>query len=531
MINSMHVFSSIEINKKIEMYEWHNSKLYPFFFQEKLYMMVSQKNLRHEDTYNNFSKTRNSFYKTKRHINAIRLEGYLKDSSFSFEKFDKNLLSKERKKSLNEKIFEFIPKILDFEESKDNYIVQNKLLKKKWNTYSSVHSGLSSLENKWQSYDSVFEGKVPSVIHPEMLVRILRTQIEDVSLIHLFRQILHKNICELDKKNSLNKNFVCSILGKMLLNWYTLEYDKFFVLNISPFLLRKSSLDKSSMNDLSSVKKIRIWNSNVSKKKEASCNKKLSSIYCEELSSYYEKNSITYKYIRAKNICFLNLQNLSKKKSVIEHRYLKFLQYRIGFICNSNKLKTVLVETPSFFLGFLLQFKIKNTFIRIHIYTDHLKCLFTRKCLVIFNPLVWLMRILATYRFCTSFGYPISKSAWSTCSDITIIDRFKRIRNSLLKYYSGSINQKDLSRINHILHYSCAKTLACKHKTNLRKIWKKYGKQLVNHYQGEKTRKVLLSETNLISYSKMNIRWWNSYLKKPDPMSTLLENIYRLQKK
>jgi hypothetical protein len=150
------------------------------------------------------------------------------------------------------------------------------------------------------------------------------------------------------------------------------------------------------------------------------------------------------------------------------------------------------------------------------------------KSIFIVNPLLWIIRILATYRFCTHFGYPISKSGWSTYSDILIIDRFKRIKDSLVKYYSGSLNQKDLSKINHILHYSCGKTLACKHKTNLKKIWKKYGKNLSIRHPVQKRKTVQMSRTKIHENARIHIRFWNFYYQKPDPMSIILEKKYRL---
>ena len=111
-------------------------------------------------------------------------------------------------------------------------------------------------------------------------------------------------------------------------------------------------------------------------------------------------------------------------------------------------------------------------------------------------PLNLIIKILSKCRFCTYTGYPLSKSSWTTCTDKQIVERFKRMRNSLTYYYSGCVNNNTLLRIYHILRYSCAKTLACKHKTTVKLIWQNYGQQIsVNTFYKNKQAQISLCIT------------------------------------
>jgi hypothetical protein len=137
----------------------------------------------------------------------------------------------------------------------------------------------------------------------------------------------------------------------------------------------------------------------------------------------------------------------------------------------------------------------------------------TKKSLLIILPVFSLIKVLSKYGFCKSNGYPISKSSWSTWPDSKIIERFSQIFFSIKCYYSGCVNKTKISHIQYVLSYSCAKTLACKHKTNLRSIWYNYGNEFTRNYLGLKKnntsnlRLVSLSEKMILKQQSIAI--WN----------------------
>nr|YP_009256753.1 maturase K [Closterium baillyanum]ANI25725.1 maturase K [Closterium baillyanum] len=564
--NSSNVSSTEGLNKEIVHSDWHSSKLYPFLLQETLYMMGSRDNAVYTQIENKeIPQVRVSFLKIKRIVNAIRYEGYAENSCLPLDSPHRKIVSKQRRKSLDNLILQSMTMVLDSNNQNSTTISsssqrdhrhrdhrqnletlaqrdhrhRNDISHKRWNRYNSVHSALLAIEYQWQAYASIFEGRFSAFLHPEILVRILRYQMQDVSLIHLLRQLLHQNILKLEPVNGYLRQSTSNKLAILLLNWYTLECEKFFLLEVPTFLLNNQSLHTVTSDDRSCLKKMTIWNpllistQNISKQQYNEINNTLSNQ--KKNSSLYTSNSITYKYIRTKNIWLLNIHGKQELMNILQERYMKFLQNRLGCMYNSNQLRSILVDNSSLLLGHILQFKVKHIFVRIHIDCSILKTSLKIKSISILNPLFLVVRILAAYRFCTYFGYPISKSGWATWSDTTIVDRFKRIRDSLIGYYSGSVNHKDLSRIHHILHYSCAKTLACKHKTNLRKIWTKYadgpfGRSNLSRkykYNNKRIAFHMLGKSKNVD-ARRNVRCWNLHFKQPDPISILLENTYRL---
>lgn len=99
---------------------------------------------------------------------------------------------------------------------------------------------------------------------------------------------------------------------------------------------------------------------------------------------------------------------------------------------------------------------------------------FANKKIYFLTPILSIIRLLAKEKFCNTLGHPISKLAWTTLRDDEIFNRFNQIWKNIFYYYSGSIDKKNIYQIQYILRFSCAKTLACKHKSTIRFVWKEH---------------------------------------------------------
>ena len=71
-------------------------------------------------------------------------------------------------------------------------------------------------------------------------------------------------------------------------------------------------------------------------------------------------------------------------------------------------------------------------------------------------------------------GKPIHRSELENESDFTIISTYQLEYRGIVEYYRMAYNLHTLSRLKWIMQQSLAKTLAHKHKTSVRKIYKKY---------------------------------------------------------
>lgn len=95
-----------------------------------------------------------------------------------------------------------------------------------------------------------------------------------------------------------------------------------------------------------------------------------------------------------------------------------------------------------------------------------------------YAPTEEIIKRLQGKGICDSNGFPTSVTGWTQLDDVQIILQYNAINRGILNYYSFVDNYCKLSRVQYILQYSAAKTLAHKHKTKMTKIFAKRGKDL-----------------------------------------------------
>lgn len=87
-----------------------------------------------------------------------------------------------------------------------------------------------------------------------------------------------------------------------------------------------------------------------------------------------------------------------------------------------------------------------------------------------FVPMDNIVKRLAEKNFCTKKGFPLKKKGWIVYDDDVIIARYNSVIRGLRNYYAPANNLgTSMNRINYILKYSCAHTLAAKHRTRISK--------------------------------------------------------------
>lgn len=277
--------------------------------------------------------------------------------------------------------------------------------------------------------------------------------------------------------------------------------------------------------------------------------------------------SSSYNYLRTNTNWFLFFQEekSSSWNCLIKRRIMQFFIRRLGYAASTPISSTFsspgsmsewlllspLVNQPyCFFLAYILQLTNRRDFVKINTKLFFLINYFVRRVVYFFNPFYLITLILSKQNFCNSFGYPKRKSGWVTWTDNDIISHFNRIQTSLFFFYSGCNNSKALSRIQYILHFSCAKTLACKHKTNIQHICKKFGNNLkfkdfskgLSFFVGEPTAASSPSSTFFVTnqskkfrlrslcQNQKRTRFWNFHLTQMDSIILHLEDFYRLVK-
>lgn len=111
-------------------------------------------------------------------------------------------------------------------------------------------------------------------------------------------------------------------------------------------------------------------------------------------------------------------------------------------------------------------------------------------------PISTLIAKLHAKGFCDKDGYPRSKIGWTGLDADQLINLFNSNLWGLLNYYRFVDNFGVLSRIQYILRFSLAKTLAHKYRTTMRTIFKRHGRNLRFQWQltGGRTREATFRE-------------------------------------
>lgn len=100
--------------------------------------------------------------------------------------------------------------------------------------------------------------------------------------------------------------------------------------------------------------------------------------------------------------------------------------------------------------------------------------------------------------------FPTSKKTYTTLQDIVIVKHFQAVWRGIENYYSGCSNLKKLQYIYCLLRMSCAMTLAHRHRTSSKKIFRKHGKML-KIMEGKRSKSFPLRKT----WSLKDRRWLN----------------------
>ena len=119
-------------------------------------------------------------------------------------------------------------------------------------------------------------------------------------------------------------------------------------------------------------------------------------------------------------------------------------------------------------------------------------------------PISKIVQRLAANGFCDTKGFPISKKTWLAEEDNQIIQSFNDTIRGIFGYYSGAHKRRHQQRIWYILRFSCAYTLAAKHRCSLKKIFLKHGGLLKVNFGFSGERSIMLYQPSL---KEENRKW------------------------
>nr|YP_009379789.1 maturase K [Callitris rhomboidea]BAX56316.1 maturase K [Callitris rhomboidea] len=471
---------------------WQQFFLYPLFFREDLYAIAHDHNL---DRSSSSEPTEIavshflSFLIVKRSIRRIRKQ----KNSINFSDHNKNFSFKS--------ILEGFTVVLEVSIAmRSKHFIKGM---NGWNSLRSIHCIFPLMEDKLPHSNYISDIQVPYSIHPEVLVRVFRRWIRDAPSLHLLRSILHEWKNSFSEKKTLITQRENTRFSLFLWNSYMYECESFFI----PFIkqiLNSQSLLYACFPDRTHFEK------------------KMKQIVLFPLHKMRKKKIWLLKdcflhYVRYGERALIALKGTHFQMKKCRYYLFHFWQYYFHLWFKPYRIRGLELSKTSFsFLGFFLHVKMRSLLVRTKMLDD----LFITDLIIDelnpISPIRSILFSLAKEKFCDISGWPISKLSWTSLSDDDILDRFDRIWRNLFHYYSGSINQDGLYHIKYILLLSCAKTLACKHKSTVRVVREQLGSELFSK-SFSKERELLSS-----SFSKTHSqreRIWNSEISQINPLA------------
>nr|WGO00093.1 maturase K [Hymenoloma crispulum] len=435
--------------------------LYLLLFQDDLYAIAYNRslnkiNLKKVENYN--LNEHFNFLILKRLINKIRRKKNVGDLKKNYNKvFNINCNTHFYSKAIREGIAVILEIFFSVQLEKTFIKEFNK-----WTSYQSIHSVFPFIEDHFLHSNYILNTKIPYFLHPELLTRILRRRIQDTSFSHSLRLIFHKN----KKLITLNTNkFIfekeMTRLSIFLWHSYICEFEFFLVNQWKALNYFKPFLYLTLLDQTYCIEKIQhIINDPLSIK----------------LQSFFYKKKTSFHYVRYDNNFIIAIRSANYLAEKWSFFFFQFWYYYFYYLFNPFRIKIKKIFKNCFsFLGYFFGIKTKSIVVETKMLHNLKKKYITKKELYSNTPILSLIELLAKEKFCDTLGHPISKLAWTTLTDDEIFNRFDQIWRNFFYYYSGCKNKKNLYQVQYILRFSCAKTLACKHKSTIRYVWKKHG--------------------------------------------------------
>nr|WGO00073.1 maturase K [Aongstroemia schreberiana] len=455
------LFEIKKLEKNKKKLVWQQRFLYPLLFQDDIYAIaynrsLNKMNLKKVENYN--LNEQFSFLTLKRLINKTRRKIYIGKLKKNYNKvFDINCNTHFYSKALREG-FAIILEIFFSMQLEKTFIKEFN----KWTSYQSIHSVFPFIEDNFSHSNYILNTKIPYFIHPELLTRILRRRIQDTSFSHLLRSIFYKN----KKLITLNTNVFFSQkemtrLSIFLWHFYICELEFFLVNQWKTLNSCKSLLYLTLLDQKNCIKKIQhVINDPLSMK----------------LNFFLYKKKPFFHYVKYDNNYIIAIRGSNYLAESWSFFFFKFWYYYFNYSLNFSRINIKKLSKNSFsFLGYFFSIKTKNVVVETKMLHNLKKSYIIKKEFFSIIPILSLIQLLAKEKFCNILGHPISKLAWTTLTDDEIFNRFNQIWRNFFYYYSGCKSKKNLYQVQYILRFSCAKTLACKHKSTIRYVWKKHG--------------------------------------------------------
>jgi group II intron reverse transcriptase/maturase len=335
----------------------------------------------------------------------------------------------------------------------------------------SCHTALREIQRRWSGIVWFLEGDISQCfddVDHEILINIMREKISDERFLNLIRKILKAGYQDLDevRKDSLAGTPQGGIVSPILANIYMHKLDEFVE------QLQKEMEKGNKRRHNPEYKRLQDRRLYLAKqgKTRTDAYRDLE-VRMKQLPSGdpNDPNFVRVKYARYADDWLIGIIGPHELAEEIKQKVKVFLKTKLKL--NLSEEKTIITNArtqEAKFLGYQIRVGRTETEQKQTKTTNASGKIFKKRStgmeIVLKAPIGELVKKLNVKGFCNENGEPNHRAPWMLLDDDQIILLYSQINRGIQQYYRPADNFNRVQRIQYILKFSLAKTLAGKHK-------------------------------------------------------------------
>jgi len=343
----------------------------------------------------------------------------------------------------------------------------------------SCHSALREVQKKWSGMIWLVEGDIKSCfddIDHHILVDVLRKKIKDERFLSLIWKFLKAGYLDLEqaRHDSLAGTPQGGIASPILSNIYLNELDE-FVEQLQVELEQGKERRPNHEYKLISDRRYKLAKAGGAGTKEfKELGRRMRSLPSLDTR---DPNFVRVRYVRYADDWLIGVIGSYELAEEIKDRVGRFLKDKLALTLSQEKTKITNARTEEAeFLGYRIRKGRGRDTQKVTVSTNGSGRQFKRRStgmeVILKAPMDKLIKRLSQKGFCDGKGTPKHKAGWTVLDEDQIVSLYSSINRGIQEYYRPADNWPELQRVQYILKYSLAKTLALKKKTSITGVMK-----------------------------------------------------------
>jgi hypothetical protein len=188
-----------------------------------------------------------------------------------------------------------------------------------------------------------------------------------------------------------------------------------------------------------------------------------------------DPNFVRIKYVRYADDWLIGVIGSFELAEEIKGRISEFLKNKLALTLSQEKTRITNARMEEAeFLGYRIRRGRGRDTQKVAVSTNSSGRQFKRRStgmeVVLKAPMDKLIKRLSQKGFCDGKGTPQHKAGWTVLDEDQIVSLYSSINRGIQQYYRPADNWPELQRVQYILKYSLAKTLALKKKTSITRV-------------------------------------------------------------